>query len=180
MTVRPAREDDFSEVCRIVNRYIESTSINFRCEPQEPAEWVAEWSATGRTHPWLVATEDEHVVGVAYAGPWKARSAYAWCAETTIYVAEGRHRSGHGAALYTELLRRLDEQGFRSALAVIALPNLASVAFHERFGYRAVGTLVSIGHKHGAWHDVGFWQRSSPRLDASEMPAPPAPVEEAR
>jgi GNAT superfamily N-acetyltransferase len=71
-------------------------------------------------------------VGVAFAAPWKDRLAYQWTVETTVYVDASRHRRGVGDAFYTELLDRLRPQGFRSAVAVIALPNDASVRLHEQ------------------------------------------------
>jgi phosphinothricin acetyltransferase len=105
-----------------------------------------------------VAVVDDRVVGVAYAGPWNERAAYRWTVESTVYVEESAHRRGVGDALYTELLDRLRRQGFHSAVAVIALPNDPSVRLHERHGFAQVGELREAGFKHGAWHDVGFWQ----------------------
>jgi phosphinothricin acetyltransferase len=165
-TVRPAQEADFAGVCALVNHYIEHTVINFHTEPQTPAEWVAEWTATRARHPWQVALRDGAVVGVAYAGPWKARKAYAWSAEVTVYVAHDSQRRGIGRALYRRLLAELDARGYRTAVAAIALPNEPSVALHEACGFRHVGTLGAVGYKHGQWVDVGFWQRLGPQ-DAS-------------
>jgi phosphinothricin acetyltransferase len=105
-----------------------------------------------------VAVVDDRVVGVAYAGPWNERAAYRRTVESTVYVEESAHRRGVGDALYTELLDRLRRQGFHSAVAVIALPNDPSVRLHERHGFTRVGELREAGFKHGAWHDVGFWQ----------------------
>jgi phosphinothricin acetyltransferase len=95
---------------------------------------------------------------VAYAGPWNERAAYRWTVESTIYVDPSAHRRGVGDSLYDELLNRLRQQGFHSAVAVIALPNDPSVRLHERHGFARVGYLLEAGYKHGAWHDVGFWQ----------------------
>jgi phosphinothricin acetyltransferase len=72
-----------------------------------------------------------------------------------------------GRALYARLLPLLEAQGFRTVLAVLALPNPASAAFHETFGYRHVGTLADAGFKLSGWHDVGLWQR---RLGADDGP----------
>jgi phosphinothricin acetyltransferase len=99
------------------------------------------------------------VAGIAYAAPWKTRPAYAWCAESTVYVS-GRHRGlGLGTALYARLLESLASQGFRSVVAGIALPNEASVRLHESQGYVHAGTIRRAGYKHGRWHDVGYAQR---------------------
>lgn len=159
IAVRPAREDDLAAVRDIVNWAIENTHYNFNLEPQTLAHWQAE-HANGRDHyPWLVAESAGLVVGVAYAGRYKVRRAYDWCAEVTVYVSHLHHRRGVGAALYAELLPILEAQGFHSLLGVIALPNPASVALHERFGFVDTGRTRQVGWKFGRWWDVGHWQK---------------------
>ena len=49
--------------------------------------------------------------------------------------------------------------GFHRAVAGVTLPNRASVALHERLGFTAVGVFEQVGRTHGAWRDVGWWQR---------------------
>lgn len=170
MIVRLAAAGDMADVCRIVNHYIAATTVNFRTAPQTGEEWTADWSTHRTRYPWLVADEGGRVVGLAYAVPFKPRAAYDWCPEVTVYVAPGEARRGIGRRLYAELLGRLDAQGFRSQVAVIALPNAPSVALHEAFGFRHAGTLRGAGFKHGEWRDVGFWQRN---VGSPEDPASP-------
>jgi phosphinothricin acetyltransferase len=167
VSVRRATSADMTLVASIVNHYIEATTVNFRTAPQTPDDWHAEWLQHHGAFPWLVAARDEKVLGIAYANPWKARGAYARSAEVTIYVAHDEHQRGVGRLLYEALLTELDASGFHTQVAVIALPNGPSVALHERFGFRPVGTLREIGYKHGAWRDVGFWQRLSTFADSS-------------
>ena len=157
LQVRLATEDDLVDVREIVNHFIENTVINFRTEPQSLDEWRDSWRRLQSRFPWLVAADDR-IVGVAYAAPWNDRAAYQWTAEVTVYVDPSRQRRGVGDALYTELLDRMRRKGFHSAVAVIALPNEASVRLHERHGFTQVGQLVEAGYKRGAWHDAGFWQ----------------------
>jgi phosphinothricin acetyltransferase len=161
-TVRLAHEDDFGAVCAIVNHYIATTTISFRMDPQTPAEWITDWQAGRERYPWLVAEREGEIAGVAYAAPWKTRPAYDWTTEVTGYVAPGARGGGVGRALYARLLASLDAQGFRTAVAVIALPNEASVGLHESFGFAHAGTLTAAGYKNGVWCDTGFWQRSAP------------------
>jgi phosphinothricin acetyltransferase len=173
--VRLAAEDDLVRVCEIVNYFINNTFANFRTKPQIVEEWRHDWRRLHSRFPWLVATTHDRLVGVAYTAPWNDRNAYQWTVEATVYVDDSWHGRGAGNALYTELLDRLRRQGFRSVVAVIALPNDPSVRLHERHGFIHVGKLVDAGFKRGGWHDVGFWQctlRSSP----DEIP-PPRPVE---
>lgn len=172
VTVRPAEPTDMAAVCRIVNHFIESSAANFATMPRTPQEWTSDLSRFGGLYPWLVACHAESVVGVAYAVPWSDRGAYAWCAEVTVYVAPDRGGEGIGSRLYERLLADLDGADYRSSVAVIALPNPASVSLHESFGFEHAGTLTRVGYKFGTWHDVGLWQRHSGDGDA-----PPAPID---
>jgi phosphinothricin acetyltransferase len=174
--VRLAQAADMPAICEIVNHYIETTRTNFRTKLQTTAEWTSDWEQLRDRYPWLVATLDGGVVGAAYAGPWKARNAYDWCAEATVYVDRRSHRRGIGGALYGRLLPTLDAQGYRTTVGVIALPNPPSVALHEAFGFEHAGTLRAVGYKMGQWCDVGFWQRMS--IDSDSHPGPPLPVAE--
>jgi len=160
-SVRFADVADMAAVCDLVNHYIATTTINFHTAPLTEEEWIADWQQHHARYPWLVTTRGERVVGVAYAAPWKTRAAYGWSAEVTVYVVPDCPRQGIGRLLYERLLELLDRQGYHTQLAVIALPNDASVAMHEAFGFRHVGTLREVGFKHGSWRDVGFWQRNA-------------------
>lgn len=98
------------------------------------------------------------MTGMAISGRWKVRRAYDWTAEVTVYVSPLHHRTGVASALYAELLPLLEAQGLHSAVGVVALPNPASVALHERFGFAAAGVTRQVGWKFGRWWDVGNWQ----------------------
>lgn len=169
IAIRAAQESDMPSFASIINYFIETTTVNFRTHPQSPDEWRDDWKLLSERYPWLVAQENAEIVGLAYAGPWKARNAYDWSAESTVYVANGQHRRGIGRLLYDQLLAILDAQGYRSTIGIIALPNPSSVALHEACGFRHAGTLRAVGFKHGQWHDVGFWQRLS--AEAAEKTA---------
>jgi phosphinothricin acetyltransferase len=82
--------------------------------------------------------------------------------ETTVYCDPAATGQGLGSALYGELLRLLGDEGVHRAYAGVALPNEASVALHERFGFREVGTFREVGHKFGTWWDVRWYERALP------------------
>ncbi len=103
------------------------------------------------------------VTGYAYGGPFRAREAYRFSCEVSVYLEPGRRRTGGGRALYEALLSRLAARGFATASAGMTLPNEASTGLHQAMGFRPVGTFQRVGWKHGAWHDVAWVQRS---LDA--------------
>ncbi len=123
-----------------------------------PRRWRRGSSGLGSTHAWLVAEQAGEVVGFAYACRHRSRPAYRWAADVSVYVAGGHHGEGHGTRLYSALLEELRERRFRVACAGITLPNEASVALHESFGFEPVGVYRGIGWKAGAWRDVGWWQ----------------------
>ena len=171
--IRQARAADLVAVCRIVNHYIASSTVNFRTEPQTPAEWEARWRELRERYPWYVAEQCGTVTGVAYATPWSPRGAYAWTAESVVYVAPDRHGQGGGSALYRRLLGTRRGQGYRSVLACVAGGNPGGTALHRDLGFAEAGTFRAVGHKFGAWHDVSYWQLSFPGTD---VPGPPGEI----
>jgi L-amino acid N-acyltransferase YncA len=122
------------------------------------------------SHLWLVSEQAGEVTGFAYATQHRPRAAYRWTVETTIYLERCFHGRGIGRALYEALLSRLAERGFRNALAVIALPNPASVALHESLGFELIGIFARVGFKAGAWRDVGWWQRALGSGEGDDLP----------
>jgi L-amino acid N-acyltransferase YncA len=145
------------------------TAITFETEPPTVAEMARRIEAATRSHAWLVAEVDGHLVGYAYAGPFAVRPAYRWSCEVSVYLEPGRRRTGAGRALYAVLLPRLVERGYRVAVAKTTLPNEASMGLHAALGFRPVGVHERIGWKNNAWHDVAITQ-----LDLVTGDEPPA------
>ena len=108
--------------------------------------------------PWLVCEECGSVVGYAYAAPWKARSAYRFAVESTVYLAAGQQGRGFGAALYRRLIEDLAARGAHCVIGGVSLPNAASIALHEKLGFRKIGQFSEVGWKFGHWVDVGYWE----------------------
>ncbi|GAB3231954.1 GNAT family N-acetyltransferase [Glycomyces halotolerans] len=175
LSVRLARPDDMPAACAIVNHHIAHGTANLRTEPQAEDEWRRDLAEYAERYPWLVAEEGGEVVGLAYAKPWNPRGAYAWTAESTIYIGDGRTGKGVGRALYGRLFAMLERQGFRSVMAGVTSPNPGSEAIHQAFGFERVGLLKAAGYKFGAWYDVSLWQLELAELD--DPPKPTTPVE---
>ena len=157
-TIRLAEQADLEQFAEIVNYYIETTTINFHDRPQSEEDWEATWEVLKESYPFVVAETDGVLGGIAYASPWKLRGAYDWTCEVTVYVRAGHERQGLGRSLSKRMLEILEAQGYRAIVAVIALPNEASVALHEALGYRHMGTLENLGFKQDEWRDVSFWE----------------------
>jgi phosphinothricin acetyltransferase len=156
--IRACTAADAAAICAIYNPYIRDTVITFEEAPVATAEMARRiGEVTGRL-PWLVAEEQGAIVGYAYATPWKTRSAYRFSVETTVYVAPGQQRRGLATDLYRELLVQLRRLGMHCAVGGIALPNAASVALHEKLGFKKIGQFAEIGRKFDRWVDVGYWE----------------------
>ena len=159
MLVRPCKPSDVARICEIYNHFVRDTVVTFEEEPVTPAEIAARIGKVTRTLPWLVCEERGAVEGYAYASQWHARSAYRYSVESSIYLAPECVGRGLGAALYARLLDELPPLGIHCVIAGIALPNPASVALHEKFGFVKVGHLHDVGYKLGRWVDDGYWER---------------------
>jgi phosphinothricin acetyltransferase len=161
LIVRSATPADSEAVARIYNYYVRDTVVTFEeqeVSPREMAARIDEIAGVGL--PWLVGEREGSTIGYAYAARWHRRSAYRYSAETTVYLDPGHTGRGAGAHLYKELMAVLRGQSIRRVIGVIALPNPASIALHERLGFSKVGHFREIGFKFGRWIDVGYWQAS--------------------
>lgn len=155
--IRPATPADAADLCRIYNPYVAGTIVTFETAPVAVAAMAARIRKVTAGHLWLVWEEAGTVLGYAYASRWKDREAYRFAVETTVYVAAEAAGRGVGTGLYRALLPELGALGFHTALAGIALPNPASVALHEKLGFRQVAALPQVGWKLERWVDVGYW-----------------------
>ena len=171
--IRVARAEDAPQVAEIYRPSVTEGFISFETEPPTAEEMRARIEKTLRTHPWLVHDDAGDILGYAYASKHRERAAYQWSADVSCYVRPHARGRGIAKALYAELLRMLEAQGFRNAYAGIALPNEASVRLHESVGFTPVGVYRGVGFKQGAWRDVGWWGRRLGDLEAS--PRPPRP-----
>ena len=161
--VRPADPARDAAACAAIYAPSVEGTASFEEVPPDAGEMARRIAAM---HAWLVAERDGVVAGYAYAGRFHERAAYRWSAATSIFVAPHFQRQGVGRELYGTLLPLLTERGFTSAMAGITLPNEASVALHEGFGFRQVARYENIGYKAGAWRDVAWFQcRLAPLSD---------------
>jgi L-amino acid N-acyltransferase YncA len=160
VAVRSAAPGDAEAVARIYNHYVADTIVTFEEEPVKAPEIARRMGDVRAAElPWLVAERAGSVVGYAYATPWRPRRGYRFSTEITVYVAPGQEGRGIGSLLYGDLLAALEERDVHAAMGGIALPNDASVALHEKFGFKKVAHFEQAGFKFDRWIDVGYWQR---------------------
>ena len=171
-SIRLAETRDAAAIAAIYAPYVTGSPVSFETEAPDAAEIGRRIETLLLTHPWLVCeTADGKTIGYVYGSPHRARAAYCWACEVSVYIDPGFRRFGIARGLYASLFECLRLMGYVQAYAGITLPNSASVGLHEALGFEPVGVYRRIGFKAGAWHDVGWWglELQTP----SDNPEPP-------
>lgn len=160
--VRDARDADLSAVTSIYARHVLTGLASFEEVPPSLEEMQSRRANVLQLGlPYLVAELDGKIVGYSYATSYRARPAYRYTIEDSVYVADGLTGRGIGTALLTELIARCERGPWRQMLAVIGdSSNAGSIALHRRCGFAPAGHLVSVGFKLGRWVDSVFMQRA--------------------
>ncbi len=159
---RPIRASDIPAVTRIYAHAVEHGTASFEIAPPDNAEMSQRMQhLLANKYPYLAADIDGALCGYAYAGPYRARPAYRWTIEDSVYIAPDMQRRGIGRALLRALIETSEARGFRQMVAVIgdSVEQAASIRLHEVLGFRHVGVLQDVGFKHGRWLDSVLMQR---------------------
>ena len=158
--IRPASIEDAEFIARIYNHYILNSHATFEVQAVD-AEEIGKRirDIKSASLPYLVAEMDGKVIGYSYAAQWKKRYAYRFSVECTVYLDHECVSKGLGTQLYQTLLEELKTKGIHVAIGGIALPNPASVALHERLGFKKVAQFNEVGFKFDKWIDVGYWEK---------------------
>ena len=164
--IREASIHDAARLVEIYGYYVRETAISFEYEVPSVEEFQRRMERIKARYPYLVLEAEGTVVGYAYAGPFKARAAYDWSCELSIYLDRDRRGRGFGRALYTALEERLKAQGIQNLYACIAYPDEAdeylttnSADFHEHMGYRRAGLFRQCAYKFGRWYNMIWMEK---------------------
>ena len=152
-TVRIASVADAAAIARIYNQGIEERIATFETEPRTVAQLAAQIAEQGRRYPTVVIERDGQVVAWAAVHPYRGRPCYAGVGEHSVYVERGARGSGAGRMALESLFRACAERGFWKLVSRIFPENRASLALHERAGFRVVGVYHRHGKLDGAWRD---------------------------
>lgn len=162
ITVRESRPEDVADIQRIYAHHVDTGTASFEEVPpsvDDMAERRAAVLAFGA--PYLVAELNGVVQGYAYAGPFRARSAYRYTVENSIYVEPAAAGNGIGTRLLGALVDLCTDLGYRQMIAVIGgSDNAGSIALHRKLGFTHAGTLNATGLKFGGWVDTVLMQRA--------------------
>ncbi len=156
--IRTVRPEDAAALCTLYNHYIESSIVTFEEEPVSVEAFRERIESITTSYPWLVYEADGDIAGYVYASAWKARRAYRYAAESTVYLTPGHQGKGIGTTLYERLIADLKDRSVHCLIAGIALPNDASVALHEKIGFTKVANFREVGRKFDRWIDVAYWE----------------------
>jgi phosphinothricin acetyltransferase len=162
ISIRSAGVADIKAITGIYADAVLHGTASFEIEPPNEAEMARRQQAlVAGGYPYLVAELAGAIAGYAYAGPYRARPAYQWSLENSIYVAPQFHRQGIGSRLLDRLVAEAERGGFRQMIAVIGdSAQTASIALHAAAGFAHIGTLRSVGFKRGQWLDTVLMQRA--------------------
>jgi len=161
LLVRDATPADMSAIQIIYAHYVLNARATFEEIPPSLDEMLTRHAAVlSLGLPYLVAEADSKVVGYSYATPYRARSAYRFSVEDSIYVAPGNGGKGIGSRLLAELIGRCEAGPWKQMIAVIGdSANAGSVAVHRRHGFQHTGVFTAVGFKFGEWIDTVLMQR---------------------
>lgn len=167
LKIRTATPDDAAELLSIYAPYVRETAITFEVEVPTLEEFRGRIAGTLDRYPYFVAEASSQILGYAYTGAFKGRAAYDWSAETSIYVRTDVRRLGIGAELYRALEEASQKQGITNLYACIATPHSQtdphldwdSVRFHDREGYKLVGTFHACANKFNRWYDMVWMEK---------------------
>lgn len=161
--LRPASERDVPHMLEIYNHYVANSTVTF----DEDALTLKEMRAKFRhvqelTYPWLVAVSPSGMIlGYAYVTPWKAKAAYRFTVENSIYLSPAATGKGLGKALMARMLDDAKAAGVTEVIAVIADRGAeASIALHANFGFKDIGHMGKVGFKFGRWLGTVLMQKS--------------------
>jgi L-amino acid N-acyltransferase YncA len=164
ISIRPVGSADLDAIQRIYAHHVLHGLASFEETPPDAAELGRRWHAIADAElPYLCATEGPGgaILGYAYAGPYRPRSAYRFTVEDSVYVAPGAAGRGIGRALLRRLIDICTDLGKRQMIAIIGdSGNQASIGLHRACGFELTGTFAAIGFKHGRWVDSVLMQRA--------------------
>jgi phosphinothricin acetyltransferase len=161
LNIRKATSGDLPTITKIYADAVDNGTATYELEAPSHAEMTTRYeSLMASEYPYLVAEEDGVVLGYAYAGPFRARPAYRFIVEDSIYLAPQSKGKGVGTALILALIEACRADGYRQLVAVIGDGHAESpsVKLHEKTGFRHCGVLMGSGYKHGRWLDTVFMQ----------------------
>jgi len=161
ITLRDVTATDMAQIQPIYAHHVLHGAASFEEIPPDVAEMGNRFAALkAKNMPYIAAVEDGKILGYAYAGPYRPRSAYRYTVEDSIYLLPDQAGKGLGKLLLTEIIARSTTLGMRQMIAVIGdSANAGSINLHRSLGFAMIGTFPAIGFKFGRWIDSVLMQK---------------------
>jgi phosphinothricin acetyltransferase len=156
--VRPASAADLAGAAAIYDEQVHTGISTFDLEPPPVSYWEHHLASTEPGDHFLVADDASEVVGFAYSSAYRPRPGYRLTREVSVYLSERARGQGLGRRLYDDLIDRVRADRIHVVLALVAVPNPASVALHEACGFEHLGTMREVGRKFDRWLDTAWYQ----------------------
>lgn len=172
-TIRAAHERDIPDIREIYNYYVTNSVVTFDEKRWTIAQWREKYAHLRKLGmPFLVAEGPTgQILGYALVQPWAAKSAYRYTVEDSIYLGQAAAGKGLGRALLEALIVACQQAGIREIVAAISDKGAeASIALHEKLGFREVGRMGRVGFKFNRWLGVIYLQRSIPKAKKNPLP----------
>ena len=166
MSIRTVRPEDAKNLLDIYAYYVEETAISFETEVPSVEEFKIRIEEILKSYPYIVACDNDELLGYAYLHPFVGRKAYELSAETTIYLNPVKKKMGIGKKLYSILEDIAKAQNITNLYSCIGYVDVEdeylnnnSVEFHEHMGYRMVGKFENCGHKFDRWYHMVWMEK---------------------
>ncbi|HBV87168.1 MAG TPA: GNAT family N-acetyltransferase [Desulfosporosinus sp.] len=161
-----ATKEDAEEILEIYAPYVTDTAISFEYHVPSVKEFAERITHIMKKYPYIVAIENNRIIGYAYASAFKERAAYDWAVETTVYLRQDCRGKGVGKKLYLaleEILRKQNILNLNACIAYTSTDNVyltnASIYFHYQLGYKKVGHFTKCGYKFETWYDMIWMEK---------------------
>jgi len=183
VTIRMATKSDAKEILAIYAPYVRNTAISFEYDVPSVEEFTERINNIVKKYPYIVAIDNNQIIGYAYVSSFKERIAYDWAVETTIYLRQNCRGKGIGRKLYLaleEILKRQNILNLNACIAYTSTENAyltnTSMYFHEHLGYKKIGHFTKCGYKFGSWYDMIWMEKIIG--EHSETPKSVIPISE--
>lgn len=178
MTFRFATPEDAPAILEVYAPYIRNTVITFEYEVPSVEAFTERVKGITEKYPYLVCEENGVLLGYAYAGEYRSRTAFQWDVELSIYLRPEAQGKGVSKAFYDRLLPMVEKLGYRNIYSSIVTPNPASIGLQEKYGFETLCVFEKCGYKLGQWCDL-LWMHKKIG-DWSKDPVPPTSISEVR
>lgn len=157
--IRNATKEDLARILEIYTPYITEMTTSFEYEIPSKETFEKRFESITQFYPWLVMEVDGKIVGYAYLSRAFERKAYRFIADLSVYLDLSERGKGYGKALVEEIESIARRMNLCMIYSLITEENTASVAFHEKMGYRYMATFPKSGYKFGKWLSVVWYEK---------------------